>query len=141
MVCHVNENGKEHISCKFTDMSLYEAVMNKVQQLYGDFGVAAIRAGFSTKYCNEHTKVAVIRVRRGPHKFVASCLPCITTIDKRPVTVNTLYIGASIKQCFLFLKSYQQRQFDIYCKTLVTDDEKLALKDAILNFDKVLAQL
>lgn len=137
----MEEIGKEQISCKFKDFSLCEAITEKVQQLYGDFGVGAIRAGFSTKYCNEHTKVAVIRVRRGPHKFVASTLPCIKIIDKRPVIVNTLYVGASIRQCFLFLKSYQQRQFDIYCKTLVTDEEKLALKDAILNFDKVLAKL
>lgn len=141
MVFHVNEMGKEHISCKFSDVSLVQAVNDKVQQLFGDFGVASIRAGLSTKYVNEHTKIAVIRVRRGPHKFVASSLPCIKTIDNRSVIVNTLYMGASIRQCFLFLRTYQQRQFDIYCKTLVTDEEKLALKQAILDFDKVLAKL
>lgn len=112
-----------------------------VQLLYGEFGVASIRAGFSTKYCNEHTKVAVVRVRRGPHKFVASCLPCIKLIDNRSVIVNTLYMGATIRQCFIFLKSYQQEQFDIYCKTLDTDEEKIALKEAVLNFDKGLAKL
>lgn len=141
MVFHINEIGKEKTTCKFGDYSICEAVNEMVQRLYGDFGVAAIRAGLSTKYVNEHTKVAVIRVRRGPHKFVASCLPCIKTIDKRSVIVNTLYMGASIRQCFLFLRSYQQRQFDIYCKALVTDEEKIALKQAILTFDKILAKL
>lgn len=141
MVFHVNEIGKEQVPCKFGDFLLCEAINDKVQQLYGDFGVAAIRAGLSTKYVNEHTKIAIVKARRGPHKFVASSLPCIKTIDKRPVIVNTIYMGASIKQCFLFLRSYQQRHFDMYCKTLVTDEEKLAFKEAILTFDKVLAKL
>lgn len=141
MVFHVNETGKEQVSAKFSDYSLVHAVNEKVQQLFGDFGVAAIRAGLSTKYVNAHTKIGVIRVRRGPHKFVASSLPCIKHIDDRPVIVNTLYMGASIRQCFLFLRTYQQKQFDLYCKSLVTDEEKLALKEAMLNFDKILAKL
>ncbi|KRT82013.1 hypothetical protein AMK59_5801, partial [Oryctes borbonicus] len=101
--------------------SLHVAINDKVQQLYGDFGVAAIRAGFTAKYCNEQTRIAVIRVRHGPHRFVTSSLPCIKTIEKKRVILNILYVGATIKQCFKFLLVYQQRKFDQFCSKLKTD--------------------
>lgn len=141
LVINLKEIGKEEVSTKFSDVSLSEAIISKIQQLYGDFGVATIRQGFSTKYCNEHTKVAIIRVRRGPHKFVTSSIPCIKHINKRNVVINTLYVGASIRQCFIFLKNYQQKHFDIFCKTLVTDEEKRMLREALLNIEKIVSKL
>ncbi|KAJ8964521.1 hypothetical protein NQ314_004816 [Rhamnusium bicolor] len=142
MVIHINEVGKdENAQLKLKTVSLYSAITDKVQQLHGDFGVAAIRAGFIAKYCNEHTRVAIIRTRHGPHKFVASCIPCIRRIENRHVTINILYIGATIRHCFFFLKIYQQRKFDEYCVTLKTDEEKIALKKAIFNFENILGIL
>lgn len=132
---------QESSTITFKEPSLYEAILKQVQQMHGDFGVAAIRAGFTAKYCNEHTKIAVIRVRRGPHKIVASVLPCIKTLDKKNVTVRTLYCGATIRQCFYFIKNYQQEKFDQYCKTLKTDEEKIALKESMKHFENVLINL
>lgn len=126
---------------KIKAISLQETILNKVQQLHGDFGVAAIRAGFTAKYFNEHTRVAFIRVRHGPHKLVASSIPCIKRVENRNVTMNILYVGATIRQCFYFLKNYQQRKFDEYCIKLKTDEEKISLKKAMLNFENVLAIL
>lgn len=112
--------------------------MQKVQQLHGDFGVAAIRAGFTAKYCNEKTRVAIIRIRHGPHKLVASALPCINMIDNKQVILNSLYTGATLRQCYKFLLNYQQRKFDQFCVNLKTDDEKLAMREALLNLNAVL---
>ncbi|KAJ8955164.1 hypothetical protein NQ318_009057 [Aromia moschata] len=142
LVVQINEEGKsETAQLKLRAISLQQSIIDKVQQLHGDFGVAAIRAGFNSKYCNEHTRVAIIRARHGPHKFVASAIPCIKTVENRRVVINILYIGASIRQCFFYLKNYQQRKFDEYCAVLKTDEEKIALKEAVLNFKNVLAFL
>ncbi|KAI4462228.1 octanoyltransferase [Holotrichia oblita] len=117
--------------------SLHAAINNKVQQLYGDFGVAAIAAGFTAKYCNEKTRIAVIRVRHGPHRFVTSALPCIKTIENKRVKLNILYVGATIKQCFKFILVYQQQKYDQFCSKLKSDEEKAALKESIMNFDNL----
>lgn len=61
--------------------SLHNAITDAVQKLHGDFGVAAIRAGLVTKYCNEKTRIAIIRTRHGPHRLVASALPFITKVS------------------------------------------------------------
>ncbi|KAJ8918871.1 hypothetical protein NQ315_011163 [Exocentrus adspersus] len=141
MVVQINETGKEEGKLKLKAASLHEAIIQKVQQLHGDFGVAAIRAGFTAKYFNEHTRVAFVRTRRGPHKFVCSAIPCIKSIENRNAVVNILYVGATIRQCFYFLKNYQQEKFDEYCVKLKTDEEKINLKKEMLNFENVLAIL
>ena len=92
--------------------------------IHGDFGTASIRPGFtgrlgsligdctclsekesciyffSAKYCNELTRIAIIRVRHGPHQLVSSILPLITSIGKYKVTLRTLYVGATLKNCY-----------------------------------------
>nr|CAI5868273.1 unnamed protein product [Callosobruchus analis] len=115
--------------------------MSKLQQLHGDFGVAACRGGFTAKYCNEYTRTAVVRARHGPHRLVASSIPFIRVIDGKAVTVNILYCGATIRQCFKFLKNYQQKKFDEYYVTLKDEDERKALRQSILSFETVLEKL
>lgn len=120
-------------------IAFHNAIMDKVEQLHGDFGVAAIRAGFTAKYCNEKTRIAIIRIRHGPHKLVTSSLPFITSVDKNDVAIRTLYTGATIRQCYKFLLVYQQRKYDAFCVELKTDEEKRVAREALLNLDNVLA--
>lgn len=58
---------------------------------------------FLVKYCNEYTRVAVVRARHGPHRLVASCLPLVTQLEQIPVSLKTLYTGATLMQCNKFL--------------------------------------
>jgi hypothetical protein len=55
------------------------------------------------KYCNVYTRVAVVRARHGPHRLVASCLPLVTQLEQIPVSLKTLYTGATLMQCNKFL--------------------------------------
>lgn len=98
--------------------ALYRAVNKKVQQLHGDFGVAAIKSGFLAKYCNPQLRIALLRVRHGPHRFVASSLPFVNLIDGKKVVIRSLYTGATIRNCFKFLLKYQQQK-------IYTDLDKL----------------
>lgn len=119
---------------------LVDTVQKKVRQLYGDFGLAAIKNGFdgimfriynlsnrystfshrlkilinssvsyelvsfTAKYCNSCTKIAIVRVRHGPHKFLLRAIPLINDIDNKLVKTTILYVGATMKHCFLFIR-------------------------------------
>ena len=63
------------------------------------------------KYCNEWTRVAVVRVRHGAHRLVASCLPLLQQVDQHTVTVTTLYTGATLRQCYKFIQVICAAQF------------------------------
>lgn len=112
--------------------ALHFAICQKVQQLYGDFGAAAIKAGFSAKYCNVHTRIALVKVRHGPHKFVVNSLPLINDLAGRLVSVKIIYIGATMKHCFHFIKNYQQRKLEQVWSTLKTDAERKQMENALM---------
>lgn len=101
--------------------------------MHGDFGVAAIRSGFTTKYCNENTRIAIVRTRHGPHRLVASCLPLINVLDKKNVNLVTLNTSATIRQCFKFLLKYQQSKLDIYCASLQAEEEAQFIEKLDIN--------
>lgn len=113
--------------------ALHVAINQKIQQLYGDFGVAAIKAGFSAKYCNEHTRIALVKTRHGPHKFLLESIPTINDIGGRFVSVKILYVGATLKHCFLFIKRYQQRKLESTWNTLRTDFERKNMENALMT--------
>lgn len=130
----VNEPGrKEKSSLALKPFSFHNAISNKVQQMHGDFGSAAIKAGFTTKYCNEKTKIALIKVRHGPHRIVASSLPFVDQIEGKNIFLRTLYLGATLKQCFKFLQMYQRKRLMEVFATLMTDADKEAYKAAVMD--------
>lgn len=92
--------------------AIYYAINNKVQQLHGDFGAAAIRNGFVGKYCNSKLRLALIRVRHGPHRFILSALPFIDKLNGKSIVINSLYVGATMNHCFKFLINYQKQEIN-----------------------------
>ncbi|KAK9869392.1 hypothetical protein WA026_003148 [Henosepilachna vigintioctopunctata] len=131
-------NSSSDTPLRFHPAALHGAVFHTVQYLHGDFGAAAIRAGFVAKYCNPQTRIAVIRARHGPHRLVASALPYIKNIDNVRVNVFSLYMGATIRHCYKFILNYQKQKFEKYCLSLKTEEEKNELKKALFNLDTVL---
>lgn len=111
-------------------------MLSKIQQLHGDFGVAAVTTGFLTKYCNENTRIAILRSRHGPHKFVTSSLPFITKIGKLDVRLNTLHVGATLKHSFKFIQKHQRAYLDRMWAKMPTDEERKKLEEAVMDFTK-----
>lgn len=114
----------------------HDTVLNKIQQLHGDFGSAAVRTGFLTKYCNENTRIAIIRVRHGPHHFVTSALPFITKIGKLDIRLKTLHVSATLKHSFKFIQKYQRAYLDKMWSKLKTEEELKMLEAAVMDFTK-----
>lgn len=116
--------------------AFHESVMNKIQYLHGDYGVAAVRTGFIAKYCNENTRIAILRARHGPHKFVTSSLPFITRIGKLDVILHTIHVGATLKHSFKFIQRYQRAFLDSVYLSLKSDKEKKQMEFAVMDFTK-----
>lgn len=114
----------------------HDTVINKIQELHGDFGVAAVRNGLLAKYCNENTRIAILRVRHGPHRFVTSSLPFITKIGKIDVTLRTLHVGATLKHSFKFIQAHQRSYLDMMWSKLSNDEERIQLEAAVMDFTK-----
>ncbi|XP_078034711.1 POP5 ribonuclease P/MRP subunit [Augochlora pura] len=127
----LGDNIDKQFPLKITTLHL--AINQKVQKLYGDFGVAAIKAGFSAKYCNEHTRIALVKTRHGPHKFLLKAIPLINDIAGRLVSVKILYVGATLKHCFLFIKRHQQKKLERVWSTLKTDAQRKNMEDALMT--------
>ncbi|XP_034192767.1 POP5 ribonuclease P/MRP subunit [Osmia lignaria lignaria] len=113
--------------------TLHNAIQQKVQQLYGDFGTAAIKAGFNAKYCNARTKIALVKTRHGPHKFLLKSIPVINDIAGRLVSIKILYVGATLRHCFLFIKKYQQQKLEQIWYTLKTDMERKKMEETLMT--------
>lgn len=64
-----------------SDGSLYSSIIKSVQKYYGDFGVASIRFGLKCKYCNDRTRIAIVRVKHKIHRFVTSILPMTSVVS------------------------------------------------------------
>lgn len=58
----------------------------------------------AAKYCNAQTRIALVRSRHGPHKFILNSIPAISDVDNKAVTVNIIYVSATIKHCFIFVR-------------------------------------
>ncbi|XP_032681979.1 ribonuclease P/MRP protein subunit POP5 [Odontomachus brunneus] len=112
---------------------LHDAIQQEVQKLYGDFGVAAIKAGFNAKYCNTHTKIALVKARHGPHKFLLRAIPLMNDVGGRHVKINILYVGATIKHCFLFIRKHQEKKLEQIWASLRTDTERKEMEEALMT--------
>ncbi|XP_045474428.1 ribonuclease P/MRP protein subunit POP5 [Harmonia axyridis] len=117
--------------------NLYGAITGAIQHLHGDFGVACSRSGFIVKYCNALTRIGIVRCRHGPHKLVGSAMNFVGNIGPYKAHIVTLYIGATLRHCFQFIKKYQEQKLEKYCANLKTEEEKAALKKMLLNMDSV----
>jgi ribonuclease P/MRP protein subunit POP5 len=83
---------------------IFYAILDATQEIHGEFGAAAVRNGLDVKYCNEYTRIGLVRSRHGPHRLVGSSLPFVSKIGKRSVKLYGIYTGATMVKCFKFLQ-------------------------------------
>uniref|UniRef100_A0A1B6DKF7 Ribonuclease P/MRP protein subunit POP5 n=1 Tax=Clastoptera arizonana TaxID=38151 RepID=A0A1B6DKF7_9HEMI len=138
IVIEVNPVEKLKKGINLRSSLLYNSVITAVQKFHGDFGVAAIRAGLSAKYCNEVTRTALIRLRHGPHRLLSSILPLVNEIGYQKVQVKTLYVGATLKQCYKFLRNYQKQMLMKIWRSLETKELQTQMEESIMDLTPVI---
>ncbi|XP_014479704.1 PREDICTED: uncharacterized protein LOC106746996 isoform X2 [Dinoponera quadriceps] len=126
-----HKNNDKLLSLKAT--ALQDAIQQKVQTMFGDFGVAAIKAAFRSRYCNTHTKIAMIKAGHGPHKFLLRAIPLINDISGRHVKISILYVGATMKHCFLFIRKHQEKKLEQIWASLRTETERKEMEKVLMT--------
>ena len=83
---------------------IFYAILNATEQIHGEFGAAAVRNGLDVKYCNQDTRIGLVRSRHGPHRLIGSSLPFVSKIGKKSVKLDGIYTGATMAKCFKFVQ-------------------------------------
>ncbi|KAL7307528.1 uncharacterized protein LOC106655770 [Trichogramma pretiosum] len=123
---------KRPIAWKIKNGAIHDAINKKCSQMYGDLGSASIKAGFTAKYFNAFTRIAFVRSRHGPHEFILKVLPKITEISGKEVHVKILYIGGTLKHCFMYVKNYQEKKMEEIYSDAKTESQKSELEEALM---------
>lgn len=119
----------------------------------------------SAKYCNTHTRIALIKIRHGPHMFLLNALPKINDVGGNHVNVKILYVGATMKHCFIFIKvtiaslnihnclgsvtinytiyiqNYQKEKLQYMWKEMRNDKERKELEKALMTMEPAMKDL
>jgi len=87
-----------------THHNLIAAINKAIRHLHGIQGVALAKAGLMG--------VLFIRMRRSAYQIVSSVLPFVTLLGSEAIMLKTLYTGATIRHCNIFLAKYQRKQLE-----------------------------
>lgn len=58
---------------------------------------------------------------------MGSALPLVNAIEGKRVVVNTLYVGATLRQCFKFVLKHQQGKYEAVASGLKSEKERQEL--------------
>lgn len=75
---HIKGNKNQNFTV--SPPELYDYFKTNVLKYYGDFGMASV-GNLSVKYCDPESKLLIIRVSHGPHRFLTSILPLLTVVS------------------------------------------------------------
>ncbi|BES95530.1 Rpp14/Pop5 family [Nesidiocoris tenuis] len=137
VTCEVNFASKQKGPLEAKDLS--REIQKVVQIVHGDFGCAAIRTGLSVSYCNESTRIAIIRARLGAHKLITSALPFLTRIGKERANIRMLYVGGTLRHCYKRILIHQKMELSKILPTITNESEAIELKKSLLTFGGCLA--
>lgn len=141
------------------DFQLLKCLLEAVEKYYGQYGLGIVEHGFKVKYCNESTKVAIVRCAHRSYQYVTSILPLITLVsfvlkellfwklkqllyflfffkigDVR-AKFHTIYTGATIMQCNKFIIRHQQAFLERMVGKITSAKERQDLIKRVLEFD------
>lgn len=117
------------------DQIVHETILKNVQKYYGDFGTGAVRESLRIKYINEVSRIAILRIRHGPHRFITSILPLITSLGQHAIRMQILYIGATIIQCKRFLEKKQQHFLNKTVHDIKNPDHRANFVSKLMKLD------
>ena len=115
--------------CKQCNVSLL--FQDGIKNLHGDNGLALCEASLSIKYLNPKTRTLLIRTPRGTHHMVQQTLSMMTKIDTLAVSIHTLHVAGSIRQCHKFLHKYNQRQLRMLLREADGEEQRQKLRKSL----------
>lgn len=117
------EQFKNKVKLPLKEKELKQAILDNVEELHGDYGVACIQAGFSIKMYNAGTRMFIARVHRKFHSIVGSSLPFITSVGKIKLEIRTLHLTGTIRKALQFLIKYDKEKLtELKCTLQLTSE-------------------
>uniref|UniRef100_A0A1A9WHP4 Ribonuclease P/MRP protein subunit POP5 n=1 Tax=Glossina brevipalpis TaxID=37001 RepID=A0A1A9WHP4_9MUSC len=135
IVVQIIPESKECNVLHYKDHVLSKCILAAVGKYYGDYGLGRVELGFCTKYCNERTKIAIIRCSHLSHQLVTSILPLITTIGDVRAKFHTIYVCATIINCNKFIINYQQKYLDSILGQIESAKERQDMIKRVMEFE------
>ncbi|KAH8365668.1 hypothetical protein KR093_003175, partial [Drosophila rubida] len=120
---------------RLNDYILSKCLLQNVEKYYGVYGLGLLEHGFRVKYCNERTKIAIIRCLHRGHRYVSSILPLITLIGDVRAKFRTLYVGATVIQCNKFIIKHQRHFLDRMMGQTASAKERQDLLKRVMELD------
>ncbi|KAH8407842.1 hypothetical protein KR215_006016, partial [Drosophila sulfurigaster] len=120
---------------RLNDSTLSKCLLQNVEKYYGVYGLGLLEHGFRVKYCNERTKIAVIRCIHRGQRYVSSILPLITLIGDVRAKFRTLYVGATVIQCNKFIIKHQKHFLDRMMGQTASAKERQDLFKRVMELD------
>jgi hypothetical protein len=65
-----------------------------------------------------------IRMRRSAYSIVSSALALVSSVDGEPCRISSLYTGATIRHCNIFLRRLQKRELEARYGSLKSDVQR-----------------
>ncbi|XP_034105393.1 uncharacterized protein LOC117568692 [Drosophila albomicans] len=120
---------------RLNDSTLSKCLLQNVEKYYGVYGLGLLEHGFRVKYCNERTKIAIIRCIHRGQRYVSSILPLITLIGDVRAKFRTLYVGATVIQCNKFIIKHQKHFLDRMMGQTASAKERQDLFKRVMELD------
>lgn len=96
------------VKIKFKGTQSQEAfsqeIKTKIGEIFGDFGVACLRRGFTIKRYDAKDGYMVICVRKGVHEMVMSSLPLVVQTNGMPCSANIIHLSGTLRCALRELK-------------------------------------
>lgn len=124
---------KNRLKLPLKESELKRAILDSVETLHGDYGIACIQAGFSIKMYNSATRLFIVRVYRKYHSLLGSSLPIITTVGKLRVGFRTLRLTGTIRSALKFVIQYDREKLTEIVNVLQATSEMQEELSAIIE--------
>lgn len=82
----------------------------------------------------------IIRMRRSAYNIVSSSLPFVRLVEGRTITLKTIYTGATIRHCNIFLVKYQRKKLEEQYGSLNSDIQRQLFEQELDNIKPLSVQ-
>ena len=111
--------------------TIKNAIRNTINELFGEYGMAAYAQGIFVKYCNPYTGIFFLRVDRDHHCHIRTCVSFVKMLRQRLCVLSCIHVTGTLKSAERFLLDYNTKEMQVMYDRCKTPIEKQKIKNII----------
>jgi RNase P/RNase MRP subunit POP5 len=111
-------------STDFSTRDILNALKEKIDSLYGDFGSGNFGGNTIVKAYDSDSNIFLVRTAREAEEKVHLALTCLTSIKKANIVIRSLAVAGSSRTCIDKLTDL----FHIFVDATIVDDSQKAVR-------------